>query len=84
MKKKSDGLARGKMADEKFMKIALKLSQQGLGYTEPNPMVGAVVVKNGKILFKYYHLWDIHFSFNSNCLFKLFLFPVLCSKGYLF
>lgn len=43
------------MEDAKFMKIALKLSRLGLGYTEPNPMVGAVVVKNGKIISTGYH-----------------------------
>ena len=37
------------------MKIALKLSQRGLGHTEPNPMVGAVVVKNGKVLSSGFH-----------------------------
>jgi len=40
----------GKRDDEKFMKIALQLSQLGSGFTEPNPLVGAVVVKKGKIL----------------------------------
>ena len=55
MKKKLNQPAHEKIADEKFMKIALKLSQRGLGHTEPNPMVGAVVVKNGKILSTGYH-----------------------------
>ncbi len=41
--------------DLKYLKIAIKLSRKGLGYTEPNPMVGAVVVKNGKILSMGYH-----------------------------
>lgn len=44
-----------KKHDNKFMKIALKLSRRGSGFTEPNPMVGAVVVKNGKILSCGYH-----------------------------
>jgi diaminohydroxyphosphoribosylaminopyrimidine deaminase/5-amino-6-(5-phosphoribosylamino)uracil reductase len=55
MKKEIWQPAHKKMEDEKFMKIALKLSQSGLGHTEPNPMVGAVVVKNGKILSTGYH-----------------------------
>jgi diaminohydroxyphosphoribosylaminopyrimidine deaminase/5-amino-6-(5-phosphoribosylamino)uracil reductase len=55
MKKERNHSAFEKMTDEKFMKIALKLSQRGLGHTEPNPMVGAVVVKNGKILSAGYH-----------------------------
>ncbi len=37
------------------MKIALKLAQRGRGKTSPNPMVGAVVVKNGKVIGKGYH-----------------------------
>ncbi len=47
--------APGKKDDQKFMKIALKMSERGLGFTEPNPLVGAVVVKNGKILSCGYH-----------------------------
>lgn len=41
--------------DRKFMKIALRLSQEGLGYTEPNPLVGAVAVKNGRVLAGGFH-----------------------------
>lgn len=40
---------------EKFMKIALNLAQKGMGVTSPNPMVGAVIVKNGRIIGKGYH-----------------------------
>jgi diaminohydroxyphosphoribosylaminopyrimidine deaminase/5-amino-6-(5-phosphoribosylamino)uracil reductase len=47
--------ARQEADDRKFMNIALKLSRKGLGYTEPNPLVGAVVVKNGKILASGFH-----------------------------
>jgi len=55
MKKNPPPAARHDREDEKFMKIALKLSQRGSGFTEPNPMVGAVVVKNGRILSCGYH-----------------------------
>lgn len=41
--------------DIKYMKIALKLSKKGIGYTEPNPIVGAVVVKDKKIIATGYH-----------------------------
>ena len=41
--------------DEEFMHLALKLAQKGRGKTSPNPMVGAVVVKKGKILSRGYH-----------------------------
>jgi diaminohydroxyphosphoribosylaminopyrimidine deaminase/5-amino-6-(5-phosphoribosylamino)uracil reductase len=43
------------MADIKYMKIALQLSKKGMGFTEPNPMVGAVVVKGDRILSTGYH-----------------------------
>lgn len=33
-----------------YMKLALKLAAQGAGWVSPNPMVGAVVVKDGRIL----------------------------------
>lgn len=37
------------------MKEALTLAKKGLGKTSPNPMVGAVIVKDGKIVGKGYH-----------------------------
>jgi diaminohydroxyphosphoribosylaminopyrimidine deaminase/5-amino-6-(5-phosphoribosylamino)uracil reductase len=36
--------------DRSFMERALALAEQGRGYVEPNPMVGAVVVKDGRIV----------------------------------
>ncbi len=41
--------------DIKFLKEALKLAKKGLGRVNPNPMVGAVIVKNGRIIGKGYH-----------------------------
>jgi diaminohydroxyphosphoribosylaminopyrimidine deaminase/5-amino-6-(5-phosphoribosylamino)uracil reductase len=41
--------------DEGFMKQALRLAKKGLGSTSPNPLVGALVVKNGRILGSGYH-----------------------------
>jgi len=41
--------------DKKFMSLALRLAKKGEGSTSPNPMVGAVLVKNGKIIGKGYH-----------------------------
>lgn len=40
---------------EKYMKIALDLAKERKGYTHPNPTVGAVIVKDGKIIGKGYH-----------------------------
>jgi len=41
--------------DEYWMKRALSLARRGLGRTSPNPMVGAVIVKNGEIVGEGYH-----------------------------
>ncbi|MFP4660765.1 MAG: bifunctional diaminohydroxyphosphoribosylaminopyrimidine deaminase/5-amino-6-(5-phosphoribosylamino)uracil reductase RibD [Halanaerobiales bacterium] len=41
--------------DRYYMQIALELAQKGEGFTSPNPMVGSVVVKNGKIVGRGYH-----------------------------
>ncbi len=38
-----------------FMRRALLLAQKGEGHVSPNPLVGAVLVKNGKILSEGYH-----------------------------
>lgn len=43
------------MTDEQYMKIALILARRGEGWTSPNPMVGAVIVRDGKVLGKGYH-----------------------------
>ena len=43
------------MKDQDYMKLALELAQQGRGWTSPNPMVGAVIVKDGKVLGQGYH-----------------------------
>lgn len=37
------------------MTMAIDLARKGRGYVSPNPMVGAVIVKNGKIIGKGYH-----------------------------
>lgn len=37
------------------MKRALQLARLGLGHTNPNPLVGAVIVKNGRIIGEGYH-----------------------------
>ena len=43
------------MTKEDYMRRALKLARQGAGYTNPNPMVGCVVVKDGRIISEGYH-----------------------------
>ncbi len=44
-----------KKTDENYMSIALDLAAMGQGRTSPNPMVGAVIVKEGKIVGKGWH-----------------------------
>lgn len=39
----------------KYMKRAIELAKKGIGYTNPNPIVGCVVVKNDKIIAEGYH-----------------------------
>ena len=41
--------------EEKYMRRALQLAARGRGNTSPNPMVGAVIVNNGKIIGEGYH-----------------------------
>ncbi len=41
--------------DIQYMKRALKLAEMGIGFTNPNPLVGAVIVKNGKVIGEGYH-----------------------------
>lgn len=43
------------MTDQNYMLQAIQLARQGEGWTNPNPMVGAVIVKNGRIIGKGYH-----------------------------
>lgn len=44
-----------KFNDDYFMKKAIHLAKKGTGKTSPNPIVGAVIVKNGKIIGSGYH-----------------------------
>jgi diaminohydroxyphosphoribosylaminopyrimidine deaminase/5-amino-6-(5-phosphoribosylamino)uracil reductase len=44
-----------KTVDETYMKMALELAEQGRGWTSPNPMVGAVIVKDGQVVGKGFH-----------------------------
>ena len=44
-----------KNSKEYYMEKALELAAKGMGYTSPNPMVGCVVVKDGKIVAEGYH-----------------------------
>lgn len=43
------------MTDEQYMQRCLQLAALGLGSTSPNPMVGAVIVRDGEIIGEGYH-----------------------------
>ena len=44
-----------KMTDQEYMLRAIQLAKKGEGWTNPNPMVGAVIVKDGRIIGEGYH-----------------------------
>lgn len=45
----------GKSSDAEFLMRASELAVKGLGHTRPNPAVGAVIVKRGKIIGEGWH-----------------------------
>ncbi len=43
------------MEDRKWMERAIELAKKGYGHVNPNPLVGAVIVKDGRIIGEGYH-----------------------------
>jgi diaminohydroxyphosphoribosylaminopyrimidine deaminase/5-amino-6-(5-phosphoribosylamino)uracil reductase len=43
------------LTDEGFMRLALRLARKGEGSVSPNPLVGAVIVRDGRIIAEGYH-----------------------------
>ena len=43
------------MTDEEYMLRAVRLARNGIGFVNPNPLVGAVIVKNGNIIGEGWH-----------------------------
>ncbi len=43
------------MSDVDYMRLALRLARKGFGATSPNPIVGAVLVRDGKIIGRGWH-----------------------------
>ena len=41
--------------DERYMKLALTFARRGEGFVSPNPMVGAVIVKEGRVIGEGWH-----------------------------
>src|SRR4051794_18006080 len=48
-------LSCAEMSDAQFLRLALRLARRGYGVTSPNPMVGAVLVRSGKIIGRGWH-----------------------------
>jgi diaminohydroxyphosphoribosylaminopyrimidine deaminase/5-amino-6-(5-phosphoribosylamino)uracil reductase len=44
-----------RLSDETYMKLALEYAKKGRGWVNPNPMVGAIVVKDGRVIGTGYH-----------------------------
>ena len=60
------------MNDDDYMRLALQLAERGCGWTAPNPMVGAVIVKDGQIMVadpasykRSEQLWDLSIILNE-------------------
>ena len=55
------------MDDKDYMKRALELAKKGEGFVSPNPMVGAVIVKDGEIIAEGWHekYGDLHAERNA-------------------
>lgn len=41
--------------EEKYMRRAIELAERGIGFVNPNPLVGAVIVKAGRIIGEGFH-----------------------------
>ena len=50
------GRENDRLTDEKFMRLALELAEKGRGWVSPNPVVGAVIVRDdGTVIAEGYH-----------------------------
>lgn len=43
------------LTNQDYMRLAIELAKKGAGYTSPNPLVGAVLVKDGRVIGRGYH-----------------------------
>ena len=55
------------MTDREFMERAIELAGRGRGWTNPNPLVGAVIVKDGRVIGEGWHArWgELHAERNA-------------------
>ena len=52
---RSEGCNVVSVQDEKYMQMALRLARRGIGSVEPNPAVGAIIIKANQIIGKGWH-----------------------------
>lgn len=50
-----EGVGQGEALDAAFMRRALELAARGAGHTNPNPLVGAVIVRDGRVIGEGWH-----------------------------
>ena len=67
------GRENDRLTDEKYMRMALDLAVKGRGWVSPNPVVGAVIVRDdGRVIAEGYHerYGDLHAERNAlkNCM----------------
>jgi|GEM_PF-3725010 len=43
------------VSDEEWMSLAVVEAKRGIGWTIPNPVVGAVIVRNGRLIGRGFH-----------------------------
>jgi len=48
-------MRRDRSGPEAFMRLALREAEKGMGRTSPNPAVGAVVVRGGRVVARGFH-----------------------------
>lgn len=58
------------MTKYEYMQLAVDMAKKGMGHTSPNPMVGCVVVKNGRIMTEGYHQQYGEYHAERNALMK--------------
>ena len=52
-------LRREEQLDRLYMRMACRLAAKAAGRTSPNPMVGAVLLRDGKIIARYMNAHDV-------------------------
>jgi len=70
--------------EEKIIKECLKLAEKGRGYVSPNPMVGCIIIRDGKIIGRGYHrkFGDNHAEINAISDAKKKGFDLKCASLY--